>query len=607
MLQRIIKCSVYLLLISAGIMRGQGNAEYTIKEIIVSASRNPVEFSSLSRSVVLITPREIDYSPVSSINDLLKNVPGVDLRTRGTGGVQADIGIRGGTFEQTLILIDGIKLNDAQTGHHNLNLPVPLNMVERIEILKGQGARVYGANAFSGAVNIITKKGKELSFTGQLTGGEYGLYGASLFNSHSIGKYSGSVSFSKDKSDGYRHNTAYDIVSVMYNSSFSTGAGEIGFIAGYNDKKFGANNFYSDKYPDQWEHTTTGIAAVTGNFNLGAVSLSPKFYWRGNDDDYVLDNTRPDWYRNRHKTNSFTGEIQASFTTPLGSSAIGAELSRDKMESSNLGNHERNKGGLFAEQSGSPFKNFNASLGFFAYNYSGIGWKFWPGIDVSYLISSRTKIFASVGKAFRIPSYTELYYKSPAQMGNPDLKHEETINYEAGISYSSFEYQITGSIFYKEGKNIIDWVRASVNDVWTVRNETSLNTTGFEAGVIIFPKSIAEWIPFVSFGINYTYLSLDRSTSGFQSRYSLDHLRHQVIITAANNLPLNLMQNWTFRYENRESFEDNFIVDTQIMREFKYFSLGIKASNLFNASAMDLGGIPLPGRWISASIKFYYQ
>lgn len=606
MYRRAIKFSLCAILLFAGRGLAQQNAEYSIKEIIVSASRNPVEFSSLSRSVVLITPREIDYSPVSSVNDLLKNVPGVDLRTRGVGGVQADIGIRGGTFEQTLVLIDGIKLNDAQTGHHNLNLPVPLNMVERIEILKGQGARVFGANAFSGAVNIITRKEKGFSLTGQLTGGENGLFGASLFNSHSIGNYTASLSFSKDKSDGYRHNTGYDIISLMYNSAISLGKGQIGFIAGYNDKKFGANNFYSDKYPNQWEHTTTRLAAVTGNFDLGLLILTPKFYWRGNDDDYVLDNTRPDWYRNRHKTNSFTGEIQAGFTTPLGNTAIGAELSSDKIESSNLGNHERSKGGFFAEQSGSPFNNFNISLGFFAYNYSDFGWKFWPGIDASYLIDGRTKIFASAGKAFRIPTYTELYYKSPAQMGNPSLMHEETINYEAGISYSSFEYQITGSIFYKEGKNIIDWVRGSANDVWTVRNETNLNTTGFEAGVIIFPQSIISWMPIVSFGVNYTYLSLDRSTSGYQSRYSLDHLRHQLIITAANNLPWDIKQNWTLRYENRESYEDNFIVDAQVIKEFKHFSAAVKASNLFNSPAMDLGGIPLPGRWISASVKLYY-
>lgn len=588
-------------------INAQDSTEYKMKEIVVTASRTPVAFSNLSRSVILITPREIAGAPVNTVQELLKYVPGVDLRTRGVEGVQSDAGIRGGSFEQTLVLVDGIKISDSQTGHHNLNLPLPLNSIERIEVLKGQGSRIHGANAFSGAVNIITKKEKNLSFSAQLTGGQNGLAGASLFNSYSLGPFNSNISFSKDKADGYRHNTNFDILNFLYNSSVEFSDVHIGLLAGYSDKKFGANNFYSDKFPNQWEHTKTKLAALTGNIDFGDVSVTPKFYWRGNEDDYILDNERPAWYRNLHKTNSFGGEIQASVSTPFGVTSAGGEICYDKIESTNLGNHNRTKGGFFAEQNFSAFNNLSASVGFFLYNYSNIGWKLWPGIDISYLINGNTKIFASAGKAFRIPTFTELYYKSPANMGNPDLLHEETINYEFGASYFANSYQLIGSLFYREGKNIVDWVRASANDIWTVRNETRLNTTGFEAGFILFPKSVVRGVPITQLSINYTYLSMDRDASQYESRYALDHLKHQLILSMSNELVFGITQNWVMRYEKRENFEDHFIVDSQISREFNYVTFTIKAANLFNKSYMDIGGIPLPGRWISANIKFNWE
>jgi vitamin B12 transporter len=598
---------VFIFLLLPGVFYAQDITEYKLNEIVTSASRIPVEFSNLSRSVVLISPREIQSAPVNSIQDLLKYAPGVDLRTRGVDGVQSDIGIRGGSFEETLVLIDGIKISDAQTGHHNLNLPLPLNSIEKIEILKGQGARIYGANTFSGAVNFITRKEKQFSFDAQITGGGNGLYGASIYNSNSFGAFNSNISFSKDKSDGYRANTAFDIINFFYNSSLSFPDGSINLIAGYNDKKFGANNFYSDKYPNQWEHTTTRIAALTGNWELGTLALTPKVFWRRNDDDYILDNTRPGWYRNLHKTNSFSVELQTSFSTSLGSTSLGTEITYDKIESTNLGNHNRTKGGLFAEQAFSPLSNINISTGFFLYNYSGSGWKLWPGFDISYLINSNIKIFASAGKAFRIPTFTELYYKSPANMGSSGLVIEETVNYEIGASYFAGTVQLNGSLFYKEGKNIIDWVRASADDIWTVRNETRLNTLGFEAGILLLTKKIAGNIPVSNISVNYTYLSMDRNTSRYESRYALDHLRHQLIISVGNELFYDITQSWLLRYEERENFEDHFIVDSQISKTFGYITIVIKAANLFNQSYLDLGGIPLPGRWISASVKFSWK
>jgi iron complex outermembrane receptor protein len=189
-------------------------------------------------------------------------------------------------------------------------------------------------------------------------------------------------------------------------------------------------------------------------------------------------------------------------------------------------------------------------------------------------------------------------------MGNPGLVSEETINYEIGADYFTDAVRLNGTVFYKEGRNIIDWVRASSSDIWTVRNETHLNTFGFETGALLLTKKIAGNIPVTNLSVNYTYLSMDRNTTRYESRYALDHLRHQLIISIGNELLLDIVQSWVIRYEARESFEDHFIVDSQISKSFENITLVIKATNLFNQSYLDLGGIPLPGRWISAGIRF---
>jgi len=588
-------------------IQAQKESEYKLSEVIVTASKTPVVFSSLSRSVFLITPAELEIFPVNTVQDMLKYVPGIDVRTRGPEGVQSDVGIRGGSFEQTLVLIDGIKISDPQTGHHNMNLPLPYSAVERIEILKGQGSRIYGANAFSGAINIITKKPKEPVLDLSLTGGQNSLFGASLAGAYSIGSLNSFISFSKDKSDGYRSNTNFDILNFFYNSSYSFSSGSVFLTAGYNDKKFGANNFYSDKYPNQWEHTTTRIAALSAKFDLDYINLSPKLYWRRNDDDYILDNSRPDWYRNIHKTNSFGGELQADFTSPLGPASFGGELTYDKIESANLGNHNRTKGGFFAEQNISLIKGLTISGGFFLYNYSGFGWKLWPGADLGCLLNDNVKIFASAGKAFRIPTFTELYYTSPANNGNPSLLPEETINYELGASFFNKAFQLNGSLFYKKGRNIIDWVRSSSDAVWIVKNETELNTAGFEAGLIFFPRSFLTGIPVKMVSLNYTYLSMDRSAGEFESKYSLEHLRHQFTAILNSILPMEISLTFTMRYIDRESYGDYFIADAGIEKHFSSISAFLNCGNLFNESYMDIGGIPMPGRWISGGLRIKWE
>ncbi|KAF0153077.1 MAG: TonB-dependent receptor [Ignavibacteria bacterium] len=577
---------------------------YNMDEIIVSSGRVPITFNNLSRSVKVFSAKEIKEIPVNNVIDLLKNVSGVDLRARGTEGAQADIAIRGGTFEQTLILIDGVKLTDPQTGHHNLNLPVSLDNIERIEILKGQGARIFGANAFGGAVNIITKKERINSITASLLGGQHGLYEYNLGGSIKTGDLANNISYSKKKTDGYRHNTNFDVENISVRQNYSLGQNQFNLLFGYIDKSFGANSFYSNRFPNQYERTITRIANISAEIPVSGLIVSPKIFYRNSFDDFQLDYMRQNWNRNTHRTESYGGEIQTSFNSSLGITYLGLEFGRDEIRSSNLGARSRSKTGFYAEQMFSPIKDFSISTGLFAYNYSSIGWKFWPGFDVSYNLSEKSKLFASIGKAFRIPTFTELYYVSPANMGNPNLLYEQTTNYEAGFSYQHNYFTSTGSVFLKEGTNLIDWVRAKSTEPWRVENVSNLTTAGTEINVELNTKKISTNSPISSINLGYVYLTSDRKTGGFESKYLLDHLRHQLIISFTNTLLLGIKQNWALRYEERENITSHIIVDTQLSMQFEMFDFFIRATNLFNKTYFDIPGVILPGRWISAGVKF---
>ena len=187
-----------------------------LDEVIIAENRIQLPYSEQSRSISLVQNEEIKNSPAISTADLLHYVGGVDVRTRGANGIQSDIGIRGGTFEQTLILVNGIKLNDPQTGHHSMNLPINLQQIERIEVLKGPSARTFGQNAFAGAINLVTKEPEKSYATLGLQGGDFKLWGVNASGGLITGKNSHQVAFSYNASDGYKHNTDYSLLNAFY-------------------------------------------------------------------------------------------------------------------------------------------------------------------------------------------------------------------------------------------------------------------------------------------------------------------------------------------------------------------------------------------------------
>jgi iron complex outermembrane receptor protein len=558
--------------------------------------------------VAVIGAEEIETAPISSVGELLSHVAGVDVRQRGTHGTQADISIRGGTFEQTLVLIDGIKVSDPQTGHHNLDLPVALNDIARIEVLNGPGSRSYGPNAMAGAVNIITKKAAGKWARVETSGGSFGLNEQQLSLSYPLGTTVQRLSFARRSSTGYRDNTEYDIKTLTYRTDISTGLGPVSLSGRYQDKEFGAHKFYSDAFPDEWEATETSFLTAAADLTVGKTLLSPKIFWRRHEDSFVLDRERPDFYNNVHRTDHYGAEFQVSVPTSLGILAFGGELASLDIDSvfsagnTDLGNHSRTRAGLFAEQRLTPIERLSIVPGLSVYAYEEWGWNAWPGLDAGYQLTERLRLFGSLGKSFRVPTHTELYTSSPANMGDQNLAPGKAWTYELGAGWKNEYLSADLSGFLREGHNMIDWVRESGTITWYAVN-TTWTMRGAEAGVTIRPVRICECWPVERVRIQYTYLDTDYDPGAYDSKYALQHLTHQATLGIDHRWFGPLRQSWKVRYLKRFRDDDYMVTDTRLTITHGKAKAYVEATNLFDQSYVEIGTIPMPGRWLRAGLS----
>lgn len=575
-----------------------------INDVVVTGSRIPVTLSSAGQSMTVISREEIKNFPVDNIPDLLETVCGVDVRQRGGFGIQADVSIRGGSFEQTLILVDGINVSDAQTGHHNMNLPVNIVDIERIEILKGPGAKVYGHNAMTGVINIITRDADQNRVGGAVHYGRYDYVRLEGNLESKIAGISNRISISKRASSGYIKNeeTDFDTYSLTYKGTLRKDAHSFHLGLGYMENDFGAYKFYSDAFPDQREKTETLLAYGSGDIHLSKTTIASKIFWRQNKDMFDIE-IGGNWFQNKHKTNSYGAQFNLRIDSVPGETAIGGEVAIEDIKSSNLGDHDRSRYGLFLEQRVSLHRKITMGAGVSAMRYSDWGWEYWPGADMNIELAKGVNCFASAARSFRVPTYTELYYNTAANQGNPDLKPERAWTYEIGLRRMKSGFGVTVGLFYRDAEDSIDWTREPGDAIWKVRNIAENKTRGFELGTDLYPGLLFDRLYRTTFHLSYTYLDSDRDAGEYESRYVLDHLRHQVKGSVSINWSDRLIQTITARYEKRMNEDSHVVADTRLTYTARKCELFLDITNLFDENYVDSGFAPAPARWIVAGIR----
>lgn len=609
------------LCLSAGYAAAQSDTTNNLNEVMVRENRLKLPFSKQNRNIWIIDNQQIKNLPSRSISELLSYVTGVDVRQRGPGGVQADISIDGGTFDQTLVLINGVKVSDPQTGHNMMNLPISVDDIDHIEVLRGSASRIYGTNALTGAINIVTKAVTRTGvsanvFTGssfkkdEVSGDTYANYGVRATGTLALKESSHLFSAGQEAGNGYRYNTAFNNQKFFYEGKVNVGkTDQLDITGGYIHNKFGANGYYSSPGDKEAEETVkTAIAAVAYKTQLTSFwSLMPRLSYRNNVDDYLYIKQTPDKFHNHHVTQVLSAELNNSFQTGIGEFGLGLETRKEKINSTNLGKRNRDNAGIYGEYKFDLVKNLLVNAGSYVNYNSDYGWQAFPGIDAGYNFYGNWKVFVNVGTGQRLPTFTDLYYKGPTNIGNDQLQPEKSRYAEGGIKYNSTHFVLNASLFKRRITNFIDWVKDKTTDPWQPKNFSELNTMGYTLSAD-YNTGVLENSAFNSlrFGLAYTYLNPKVKTTLPEaniSRYAVESLKNQLTATVNAEFLKVMALTVTARYCERISYKDYTVMDARLTYKLKRSSIYADASNIFDVNFIQAGAVPMPGVWATLGYK----
>ncbi|MCB0696580.1 MAG: TonB-dependent receptor [Chitinophagaceae bacterium] len=593
----------------------------SLDSVLIKENRITEPYGKHNRNIEIMDSRQVLALPVKNVNELLSYVAGVDLRQRGPAGTQSDVSIDGSTFDQVLVLVNGVKMSDPQTGHHMLNLPIPLSAIDHIEIVRGPAARTYGIYALAGAINIVTKSPVKDEVFAQAysgsslkqdtaTGKTYLGWGAQASASIAGKKQSHIISLSHDEGNGYRYNTGYNAYRLYYQNRININdKNSIEAMGGYINNDFGANAYYAAPVDaEATEKVQTALGSIKYTYKPSKkVSISPRVSYRYNNDDYIFVRQNPALYHNIHETNVLTGEVQSTIRLNKGIIGAGVEYRNEDINSTNLGKRQRNNLGIYAEYKHYFSDKLNASAGLYANKNSDYDWEVFPGVDAGYTITRNWKLFVNATTGQRLPTYTDLYYKGPANIGNTQLKPEYANYGEGGLQYDKQSIFVRAAYFYRRSTDFIDWVRATNTDPWQPQNFQTINTQGITMQSVIELGKLAHLSGNydVKLNANYTYLSpvIESPTSEI-SKYAIEALRHQATVKLTSVLYKHVQANIAYRYLYRINANDYTLLDLRIGYTFKNILLYADVNNILDTQYKEVGAVPMPGRWMTIGARF---
>ena len=589
---------------------------------IISSPRIEIKSLQNSISVISISKEEIQNSTATNVSELLQQIAGIDVRRRGVEGMQADLYIRGGSFDQTLLLIDGIKVEDPQTGHHTMNMTLPLEVIEKIEITKGSAARIYGQNAFNGAINIITKKDIENNISLGLASGSFDQKRGSITIQKEYKNSNILINYNRKESEGYRYNTDFKNDEFFIKSNFKIKDQKISTIGAFNERKFGANGFYaSPEAIDQYEETQASIIGLSTTLKKDDLIIKPKLYWKRNQDMYVYLRQDPSVYRNMHISNKVGAEINMVLNNQLGILGLGIDISNTTLSSNNLGQRDRKMLHIFAEQQMKFFDDkLDLTPGLTITYFSDLanstdpdsvetsdGWTniphIYPGIDLGYSFSEKFKLYANFGYTFRIPTYTDLFYNSPTTEGNEFLVYEKALTSELGIKYKKENFNLTFSAYNRAASDVIDYVKNEELEPWQANNIRDINTLGFELhmGYKFYLGSLNTH----QINIGFSNIEDDLKETEFNfSRYALNSLKNQITSTYSFELNNKISSTIAFKNAKRLNEEKYTVLDFRTNYKLNRFTLSVILNNILDTEYSETNLVTMPGFNSLVGIKY---
>ena len=579
----------------------------SLQEVIISSTRIDLPFSKNSRTIQLITAEDLKKAGVTNVADALQQIAGIDIRRRGTNGTQADLYIRGGSFDQTLLLVDGIKVDDAQTGHHTMNLALPIEVIKRIEIIKGPAARIFGQNAFNGAINIITKDVPDTDVSLHVQGGSYNQFNAAVTAGINLDDSSHIIHYSKNTSEGYRFNTDFDNQNFVLKSTFNKKNLPIAMLISLSDRNFGANGFYaSPAATNQYEETMASLIGFSTVIKKGNFTWKPRVYWRRNEDEYVFVRKNPSIYRNLHISNKIAAELNGSYTSNIGITGFGIETAKVYLSSNNLGDNNRFLSTLFLEHRFELFDNkMDITPGVAVTYFSDFKFFAFPGIDIGYQLLDNLRVYGNLGYTYRVPTFTDLNYQSPTTIGNPGLEPEKAFSQEIGLKWNRTGFNASVAVFNRDSNRLIDYVKMQNSDPWQPQNIQDVTTKGFETQ-LNYTFSLNSFDQKLQLGYSFLDDKIKQSSFTF-SQYSVNSLKHQVVGSYNMQLFKNFTHSILYRYSERTSGDSYSVVDLGAAYTLKAFEFSLFANNIFNTEYTETNFVPMPKGNLLFGIRYNFR
>jgi iron complex outermembrane receptor protein len=584
--------------------------------MVVLGSAVPVPLAESSASIVVL-PVEGNTLTLESPQELLRQDSSVVLEERGAGGGQADLVLRGGTFEQALVLLNGFRIDDSQTAHHNLDLPIPLDAMDSIEVLHGAGSTLHGADALSGVVDFLTAAPSANSLRLRAGDGSFGVNEESLAAALARQRWSSRLTANRNFSTGFMPDRDYRNEDASSESWVSTRLGISDLLIAVSDRSFGANQFYGPY--NSWERTKGWFAS--GRQELGSRTQAAYGY-RRHTDEFVLLRNAPSVYENNHIDGSWQASLR--HTIPVANSSVllfGLESDGDSIRSNNLGHHARNRGAGYVDLDLKPFNSrWNLSAGLREELFSGgLQSALAPHMAGSYRLADKLKLRASGGYGFRLPTYTDLYYSDPVTIGNPNLKPESAWSGEAGADWAVSHLSLSATGFYNRQHDTIDYLRAvslpnsllpadcTVN-TWCAVNLSGLRFAGTETS--------AQWRPTKGESIQIAWTQLfgaQPPLNGLQSEYALNYpvqnlratwsaaLKHALTVTntVAVTKPYQQPGNPPWNASPYPVWNAAVTRDAGKLRPY------LRLANLSNTGYQEINGVAMPGRSITGGLTLW--
>lgn len=542
-------------------------------------------------------------------------------------------------------------MSDAQTGHHNLVVPIHGGNISTIEIIHGGNSRKLGINSLAGTLNLITKEPEKSYFDIDLSAGSFFTYNVNLSSAYKGIKSTHYISAIHSQSNGFDYNTDYSKLSFFYENNIRNKALSAKTMLAYTDAGFGAQSFYAAHFPDQYEKIKTGFIAfklewgdkLNWEYKLYHRILKDRFeLFREHEDFYkhidgkwinnITNDTVPwNYNHNYHYTNITGSGISFSKELDYGDISSGLEYRYEHIYSNVLG---FNLFQVFNEyyiksvdrQNLNWFADYNLKLGrnnlnagvLFYYNQK-YSFDYSFGFDFERQLCNKLKLNAGINRSMRLPSFTELFYFGPTNQGNPDLTPEYAMNFDLGLHYvRDNNSRLNINIFYRKGQNIISWIREVDSVLWKTENLTNLNTMGIEAGY--YYSCFKEKCFVNSFQVSYVFIEQSKTAGQLESIYTLDNLRHKLILNINHKLINNLSaqlninafkRNGSFIFYDRDlkafttpvNYQFVCLVNYSLVFEKDFFKLYLNAHNILNTDYFDIGNVPVPGIMLMLGVK----